>query len=1008
MGKVFLCKVIMTKLKKQKPSKPVSKPSSNWSKVVLVSALGTVAILGIAFFLNPPPSTVASEEVLETARFALSQGDFENAESLAVSISVDDSQYAASRLVAGEAATRAGRLEKALTHYQQIREGSPAYDVGLYAQGELLRTLCRWQSAIDVYSQVLQRTPNNSDCRERLAFILGASGQRWESVSLLLQLLKEKHWSIESLAILTDIERPIEQLDLVKQCQTIEPNDQVVRLARAAHHLIDGEPELARQILESLTQANPKFLSAHEQLGESLLMLNDWRSLQAWSRAVPPTGEQSATIWFVRSQMAKSSGKLELAAGCLAKALQIAPEHRQACYQLGQVLAKLQSPNAEEIMKRAELQLTMSQQLDKILASHGADINAMKIVAEGCVELGRYWEAWAWAVTSDSLHSKPAWAGNIHKTVDSLLPRTSLRTVDDFDPIKKFRLSDWLNYANLDELNSIDWSASVAANVESELKGPDRFQFKQATTVGLDFTYFNGDDPQTKGVRMFEQTGGGVGSIDYDNDGWPDLYFTQGSQWITGEKLPTPTAELHDSLFRNRGGKSFQDIALQARIDERGFSQGIAVGDLNNDGFDDLLVGNIGVCRLFLNNGDGTFSDASSTVPDQLETWTTSCVFADINNDGLADIYRVNYVQGKDVYSLICDGKGCSPSVFDGAPNQCWINDGTGGFVQVKKADGEPKLSKGLGIIAFRLEGDSSLSLFVSNDQVRNFLLSVASDSNGGFELNDEALLRGLALSMDGLAFACMGIAADDVDRNGTVDLFVTNFADEPRTLYLQDSSGLFTDSTTGSGMQTAGNPYVGWGTQFIDVDRDSLPDAVVVNGHVDDYTDQGKGYAMPAQAHRNLGNGRFDLMPSTTLGDFFQKDHLGRGLAKLDWNRDGLFDFAVSIMNSPACLVTNDSKNAGNYVNVRLVGVQSARVPIGTNVTVHTSDGTWKKQLTGGDGFQCSNEKCIQFGFGEVVEIQRISIEWPSGAKDEFANVPINSAILCVEGCSQFTVQTP
>lgn len=998
----------MTKQKKLKPSKSASKPSSNWTKVVLVSALGASAILAVAFFLNPLSAPVASEEILESAKFALSQGDFESAESLAVSIAVDDSQYAASRIVAGEAATRAGKLEKALNHYRQIHEGSDTYDVWLYAQAELLRTLCRWQSAIDVYARVLQRTPNNFDCRERLAFILGASGQRWESAPLLLQLVKDKRWSVESLAILTDIERPIEQLDLVKQCQAIEPNDPVVKLARAAHHLTDGEPELARKILESLTQANPDFLAAQEQLGESLLMLNDWRTLQSWSRAVPSSAEQSATIWYVRSQMAKSSGKLELAAGCLVKALQIAPEHRQACYQLGQVLAKLHSPNAEEVMKRAELQLTMSQQLDKILSSRGADANAVKTVAEGCLELGRYWEAWAWAVTSDSLHSKPAWAGNIHNIVDSKLPQTGSRTVDEFNPIKKFGLNDWLRYANLDELNSIDWSAIVTVKTQSELKSPDSFQFKQATGIGLDFTYFNGDDPQTEGARMFEQTGGGVGSIDYDNDGWPDLYFTQGSQWKTGENFPTPTAELHDSLFRNRDGKSFQDIAQQAKIDERGFSQGIAVGDLNNDGFDDLMVGNIGICRLYLNNGDGTFVDATSSIPDQPETWTTSCLIADINNDGMADIYRVNYVQGKEVYSLICNGKGCSSSVFDGAPNQCWINDGTGGFVQVKKADGEPKLSKGLGILAFRLESESLLSLFVSNDQVRNFLLSVSSGSNGEVELNDEALPRGLALSMDGLAFACMGVAADDVDRNGTIDFFVTNFADEPRTLYLQDSSGLFTDSTAGSGMQTASNPYVGWGTQFIDVDRDSWPDAVVVNGHVDDYTDQGKGYAMPAQAHRNVGNGRFELMPSSTLGDFFEKDHLGRGLAKLDWNRDGLFDFVVSVINSPACLVTNDSKNAGNFVSVRLVGVQSARVPIGTIVTVQTSGGTWKKQLTGGDGFQCSNEKCIQFGLGEVVEIQSMTIQWPSGAQDDFANVPINSAILCVEGCSQYTVQAP
>ncbi|MFO0939884.1 MAG: FG-GAP-like repeat-containing protein [Pirellulales bacterium] len=985
--------------------KKISTGRTSAQKLAIAVVMGVVVVTCFLVLVLPSPRQDPTE-LLELSRQALRRGELESSINLALSVEKGDEQFAESRLLIGEAFTRAGDLDSALRFYQEVPESSGDwFQTALYSRAELHRTACQWQKAIELYSKVLEKDLHQNDCRERLTFTLGACGGRWQCVPHLMELLKQKQWSVESLAILADVERPIEQLDLVQFCEQAQPADPYVQLAIAVHMVIDGKLDLARTKLEAITKSHPDLLLASEHLGETLLGLNDYPALKLWNDSLPKQAELSPTVWYVRGQMAKAAGNLELAAGCLAKTLEITPEHRQACYQLGQVLAKLSDPIAESVIRRAELQLEMSQQLDKILSSQGADVQAMKLVTEGCQSLGRHWEAWAWSQTAIKLHTSPAWANAVLTEASAKIINSPLRTIRDQTPAVVFKLQKWSSYASEEDVRKLQFQSNGSSNVVAKQLRQGQFRFEQVTKSGIDFSYFNGADPATDGVRMFEQTGGGVGVIDYDCDGWPDIYFTQGAKWITGEQQPTPSAEYVDKLFRNKSGEVFEDVAAKAGIDEQGFGQGLAVGDLNNDGFEDLLVGLIGQNRLFINNGDGTFSENTDALSGQRNSWTTSLAIADLNHDGLSDIYRVCYVQGKDVYTLICNGKGCSPKVFDGSPNQCWLNDGQGGYTLVERADGESQLSKGLGVLIFRIESEEFPSLFIANDQVRNFLLVVRALSAQSIELVDEALVRGLALSLDGLAFACMGVAADDVDNNGTIDLLVTNFADEPNTLYLQDSTGLFSDSTAGSGMQSASYPYVGWGTQLIDVDRDSWVDAVVVNGPVDDYTDQGKGYAMAPQAFRNQGGGRFELLPPSTAGDFFALQFLGRGMAKLDWNRDGLFEFAVSTMNSPAQLVKNVSVDAGNYSTFRLVGTQSARIPIGATISVRSADKVWKKQLTAGDGYQCSNEHSIQFGLGAVDNIEQVSVQWPSGIVNTYNNIPINSVTTLVEGSEQPTV---
>src|SRR6185437_13094424 len=297
-----------------------------------------------------------------------------------------------------------------------------------------------------------------------------------------------------------------------------------------------------------------------------------------------------------------------------------------------------------------------------------------------------------------------------------------------------------------------------------------------AASAGIDFRYFASQINDDGSRRMFQFTGGGVAVLDYDADGWPDLYLAQGCRWppVAGQ------TEHMDRLYRNRGDGTFEDVTAQGRLAEDRFGQGVAVGDFNNDGFPDLYVANIGANRLYMNQGDGTFEDVTQSAGIQGEACTSSCLLADLNGDGLPDIYDVNYVQAADVYERVCSQNGkpraCAPTVFEPQPDRFYLNLGDGRFAERTEAAGmNVGGGNGLGIVAGDLDGSGRLSLFVANDQDANFYWSNETAELGAPpRFVERGVLSGLAYDGDGKALACMGVAAGDADGDGRLDLFVT------------------------------------------------------------------------------------------------------------------------------------------------------------------------------------------------------------------------------------------
>jgi hypothetical protein len=369
----------------------------------------------------------------------------------------------------------------------------------------------------------------------------------------------------------------------------------------------------------------------------------------------------------------------------------------------------------------------------------------------------------------------------------------------------------------------------------------------------------------------------------------------------------------------------------------------------------------------------------------------------------------VGYVQGEHVFDRPClmpDGSPrlCTPHEFPAAPDHLYLNLGDGRFADVSVEAGlDVPDGKGLGVVAADFDGSGRLSLFVGNDAVPNFLFVNETSAPGAPpRFREQGLATGVAVDGEGRSQACMGIAAGDADGNGRLDLYVTNFRNEANTLYLQHDALVWVDDTRRAGLHEASFDLLGFGTQFLDADLDGRPDLVVTNGHVGDLRRHGVPYQMRPQFFRNVGRGRFVELEGAAAGPFFQGEYLGRGLARLDWNRDGRPDFVVQHLESPAALVTNRTARPGHFLTLELTGTVSARDALGATVSLQAGGQTQTAQLCAGDGYLASNQRQLFFGLGAATTIERLEVAWPSGHKSVFTQLDADQELHLIEGCER------
>jgi hypothetical protein len=524
-------------------------------------------------------------------------------------------------------------------------------------------------------------------------------------------------------------------------------------------------------------------------------------------------------------------------------------------------------------------------------------------------------------------------------------------------------------------------------------------QFRDVTQqAGIHFVHNHG----AFGKKFLPETmGPGVAFIDYDNDGWPDIFLVNGMDW-PGHVLKHSTPK----LYHNNHDGTFTDVTHKAGLDVEIFGMGVAVGDYDNDGYDDLFVTAYGQSRLFHNNGNGTFTDVTQKAgllgPKE---FSTSAAWVDYDKDGHLDLVVGNYVQWTPETDLYCtlDGKSksyCTPESYKGTSVRLWHNRGNGAFEEVtqKAGLGDPT-SKTLGIAVLDYDNDGWPDLLFSNDTQPNKLYR--NNCNGTF--TEKAVVAGVAFSEDGVARAGMGVDAADYDHSGFPSLLITNFANQMLSLYHNEGKGLFVDEAPRSEIGRASLLTLGFGCFFFDYDLDGWPDVLVANGHIDADIQRVQAnvkYAMPPHLFRNIGKGKFEEV-TKSLGQAFATPRVGRGAAYADFNNDGRLDLLLSTTGGPVYLFRNEAQGAAasnRSLRIKLTGTKSNRDGIGALVRLSAGGETQTQMLRSGSSYLSASELVLTFGLAHNDKADTVEIRWPSGQIDRLSNVNTGQTVTVTE----------
>jgi len=512
---------------------------------------------------------------------------------------------------------------------------------------------------------------------------------------------------------------------------------------------------------------------------------------------------------------------------------------------------------------------------------------------------------------------------------------------------------------------------------------------------GIDFLHDHGGSGQR---YMVETMGSGLGWIDYDGDGWSDLYFAQG-QATPGALRSQP---LRNRLFRNLEGRRFEDVTEAAGVGDAGYGQGVAVGDYDRDGDPDLYVVNFGANVLYRNDG-GRFTDVTAAAGVGDERWGSSAAFGDLDGDGWPDLYVVNYVDFHYDHHLFCGhaGKGirtyCHPDVYEALPDVLYRNNGDGTFGDISRAAGvDDAGGKGLGVVLSDLDGDGGLEIYVANDSTPNLLYRRA----GAGRFQEVGTVSGAAYSGDGKAQAGMGVDSGDADGDGRFDLVVTNLDFEGLAFYRALGEGFFDEVVRGAGLLAPSLTSVGFGVTFLDIDNDGDLDLLVGNGHIIDNVElirPGQTHAQKPQLYRNDGAGRFETVSAAEGGAALSEALVVRGLASCDYDNDGDLDVALAVNGGRARLWENGG-GGGGAVELRLIGASGELSPVGARVEAEVGGRKVVREQRGGGSYQSAPDQRIHVGLGEE-EAARIEVRWPSGKREGLGEVRRGELVEVREG---------
>ncbi|MDG2130514.1 MAG: FG-GAP-like repeat-containing protein [Fuerstiella sp.] len=951
---------------------------------LLTTASATLLGIGLVVGLS---TLFGRANHMRLASDALANGDFPAACSFADQALRARPGDVRSILVGAEAAEQNSELQRAVGFLMRLPATAQDHDVraGWLRMADLQTRLGQFTPARTTYETILKYAPSDPVATRRLAALLCGCGYRFDALPLLRRLVAANEADIVDLVRLALNGNMLFGQQQLERANELCPNDPMAIVGLMIHKKKDldavGRQSLLKETLALTSTSTPlriqvlKFrleTAAPAEFAEA--------TVEAELLGLLSSADTHPGTWRMAAQWAQRHRLPLVRLRCLMESVVCDRWSLECVHALSEALREnaMSSEHSAEVVMRLK---TIHESARRVYASPD-DLSHIEQVAASLHSMGRFGEAKAWARIALRRDSSAVWARALMSHTTAHIGRT--------EPTHPAPLSEMYR----------DFAAELPLpheflrrDVTSLLPRHSAVRFMDtSSSAGVSFLYRNGVVPGQEGLRMHQWTGGGVGVLDIDADSWPDLYFSQGRDAADSGH----SSGACGGMYRNLRGDVFDDVSHLVRMSATIFGQGVAIGDINNDGFDDLYVAGTGRNTLQLNQGDGTFQEVWGF--EGSAAWTTSVAIADLNGDSQPDIYDVNYVGGANVFLQTCDHEGryrvCGPHDFPAESDRVFFSDGSGGYSDVTAESGFNAVpGRGMGVVVGDIQGHGTNQVFVANDESQNFLYTRRQDS---VRFTENGFAAGAAFDKYGAAQGSMGIAIGDIDGNHRPDLFVTNYYAESNILYSQQHSSGFIDDTAAFDLAMPGYLVLGFGCQFLDADADGDPDLVVANGHLDDFTHMGHRFRMRPHFYENTGNGC--MVEAEAVGDYFETPVLGRSVAMLDWNGDGCCDVVVTHLDSAAALLTNRTPQMGSISSFKLIGIRAARDAVGGSASWSSASGPAAWRMAG-DGYQCSNEPVLRLSHvAQKGNEGGMTVTWPGGRITSVGTVAVGRRYAVVE----------
>jgi tetratricopeptide (TPR) repeat protein len=877
----------------------------------------------------------------------------------------------------------------------------------------------RFYDAAGILERSVKRMPDQATLRRNLVGFYGEVELTEQAMPHVEYLIRQRAFDLPLLKAWVDTSYRRYSQTAIELLRKRNPDDWRIRLGEARSLFDDSKYTAAIELLDQIIAKHPDFGPAHALLGRCLLADGQYDQLPTWHSKCPDSIQSIGTYWLTVGDWSIEAGDPAGAARAYGEATErdandAAAWSGYAAAIRKMILQKISTPvDQQQLDRTAEAAqrrfATLLELRKRYYHNERLKVNeqtSLASIADQLLQLGRLWEAEAWSAIAMTAETKSdenllALRKQIIDRLESDRDWQVSRNDDAFSiDISQFPIPSIMKNSS----NVFDQSTAKKLAQFNTQRLPVRLE-NQAFERGVNFYGRTGESVDGPHVILKEMLGCGGGCIDFDQDGQQDLILLAAGGSFRGRDSEP------NRCYRNLDGQ-FADVTTQARCGDTGFSQGVSVGDINDDGFPDMLLLNLGLNRMLQNNGDGSFTDVSDRMGKDLKKWSVSGAIFDVNGDTYNDYFVVNYCDADSPINLPCfDTKtgalmSCFPLSYPASPNDVYLGLPTGGFrLPAENVIECESAGRGLGIVAGNLES-RGISAYLANDMSANHFYRLGPLAEKPY--CDRASLNGLAVFANTQTQGSMGMAAGDFDNDGDLDFYITGYVNEYNIYYEQETPGIWVDRSVPLGLAKPPLDYVGFGTQAIDLDNDGLEELLVTNGHIGDFGKPHQPYAQQFRLFRRFADGRYQSENVAAWKGYFSKSHVGRAMWRGDLDQDGRTDAVVTHATEPVALLMNRSASDHHRIGFRLIATNGPRDAIGATVRFEVQANVDRPAIhrtlfrLAGDGYMSTNEDVLRAGTGNANSVNQLMVTWSNGQQQNFGDLECGYDYVLIQGQSE------